>query len=210
MLVEPHRRSFWTDVPAPAVEPLYLERETDVCIVGAGIAGLTTGLELVRNGARVTILDGGPIGGGETGRTSAHLASAIDDRFSAITRRFGARSARLVAESHAAAIDWIERTIRELAIDCDFERVDGYLFAPPGTRQVRRAQRALDRELAAACEAGLDVRRVPGVPLPFDPGPALVFAAQAQFHPLKYLYGLAQAFVARGGQLHEGVHVRRV
>ena len=210
MLVESHRRSFWTDVPAPAVEPTYLERETDVCIVGAGIAGLTIGLELVKQGARVTILDDGEIGGGETGRTSAHLASAVDDRFTAIARRFGARGARLVAESHAAAIDWIERTIHEYAIDCDFERVNGYLFAPPGTRQVRRAQRALERELAAATDAGLAVRRVECVPLPFDPGPALVFADQAQFHPLKYLYGLARAFVARGGRLHERVHVRRI
>ena len=210
MLVESHRRSFWTDVPAPAVAPTHLERETDVCIVGAGIAGLTIGLELVKQGARVTILDDGAIGGGETGRTSAHLASAVDDRFTAIARRFGARGARLVAESHAAAIDWIERTIRELSIDCDFERVDGYLFPPPGTRQVRRAQRALERELAAASDAGLAVRRVEHVPLPFDPGPALVFAAQAQFHPLKYLYGLARAFVAQGGRLHEGIHVRRI
>lgn len=210
MLGDSPRRSLWTDVHAPPIVPTHLERETDVCIVGAGIAGLTIGFELVRQGVRVTILDDGRVGGGETGRTSAHLASAIDDRFTAIARRFGARGARLVAESHAAAIDWIERTIRELDIDCDFERVDGYLFPPPGTRQVRRAERALDRELRAASEAGLDVRRAAAVPLPFDPKPALVFANQAQFHPLKYLYGLARAFVARGGRLHEGVHVHRI
>src|SRR5262249_13581189 len=103
--------------------------ETHPCIVGGGMAGMTTALRLARDGIRVTVLDDGPIGGGETGRTSAHLTSAVDDRFYRLEDRFGEHGARMVAESHAAAIDWIENTVFELGIDCDFRRVDGYLFA---------------------------------------------------------------------------------
>jgi glycine/D-amino acid oxidase-like deaminating enzyme/nitrite reductase/ring-hydroxylating ferredoxin subunit len=181
------------------------ELETDVCIIGAGIAGLTIAYELVRQGARVSVLDDGPVGGGETGRTSAHLASAVDDRFHILESKFGEHGAHAVADSHAAAIDYIEDTASELGIDCDFKRVDGYLFANPDD-----SGRELDKELAAAKRAGLDVERVAAPPLPFDTGPALRFARQAQFHPLRYLRGLAEAIVELGGHIHTGVHVEAI
>lgn len=197
--------SVWIDAQVPRFdsEP---EPETDVCIVGAGIAGLTTAFELVRRGTRVMVLDDGPVGGGETGRTSAHLASAVDDHFHVLEGRFGEDGARQVAESHAAAIDYIEAVAGELAIDCDFRRVDGYLFAPPGTR----ADRMLDKELAAAQRAGLIVDRVASAPLPFETGPALRFGRQAEFHPLRYLRGLATAIADGGGHIHTGVRVTAI
>ncbi len=197
--------SIWHDLEIRRFNTLP-ELETDVCIVGAGIAGLTTAYELVRQGTRVTVLDDGPIGGGETGRTSAHLASAVDDHFYLLENNFGERAARLVARSHAAAIDYIENTVNELAIDCDFQRVDGYLYAPPG----KNADRELDKELTAARRAGLLVERVDRAPLPFDTGPALRFGRQAEFHPLRYLRALAEAVVEQGGHIHTGVHVEAI
>src|SRR5687767_3584306 len=71
--------------------------EAEVVIVGAGIAGLTTALELVRRGTRVLVLDDGPIGGGETGRTSAHLTSEIDDLYYELERKHGEHIAAVVA-----------------------------------------------------------------------------------------------------------------
>ncbi len=179
------------------------EHETDVCIIGAGISGLSIALELARSGARVTVLDDGPIGGGETGRTTAHLASAVDDRYYELERRFDERGARLVAESHAAAIDKIEATVREFAIDCEFRRVEGYLFAPPGDDL-----HELELELAAARRAGLQVERIESTPL--DLGPSLRFMNQAEIHPLRYLRGLAEAVIEAGGQIHTHVHVEAI
>lgn len=195
--------SLWHDTRLPTFDTRP-ELETDVCVVGAGIAGLTVAFELVRQGVRVSVIDDGPIGGGETGRTTAHLASAVDDRLYRLEERLGARGARQVAESHAAAIDWIEMAVHELAIDCDFERVDGYLFAPGDT------SRELDKELVAARRAGLAVERVDRAPLAIDTGPALRFARQAQFHPLRYLRGLAEAIVERGGHIHTHAHVAAI
>ena len=199
--------SIWTDADQERYDT-HPPHEVEAVVVGAGIAGLTTALNLARQGVRVAVLDDGPVGGGETGRTSAHLASAVDDRFYELESRFGDRGSQLVAESHAAAIDWIEATIQEYRIDCDFRRVDGYLFAPPGKGE--RALRDLDRELAAAQRAGLDVERVVHAPLPFDTGPALRFSNQAQFHPLRYLRGLAAAAVDAGATIHTGVHVESI
>lgn len=69
------------------------------------------------------LLDDGEIGGGQTGRTSAHLSSVIDDRFVELERVHGSDTARLAHESHAAAIDAIEAIAAREGIDCGFARV---------------------------------------------------------------------------------------
>ncbi|HSD89784.1 MAG TPA: FAD-dependent oxidoreductase [Kofleriaceae bacterium] len=177
----------------------------DVCVIGAGIAGLSVALSLVQEGFDVLVLDQGPIGGGQTARTSAHLASALDDHFYMLEKSFGRAGARLCAESHATAIDEIEQNTRTLAIDCQFRRVDGYLWAPAG-----EPRRKLRRELEAARRAGLLVDEVDRAPLPFDTGPCLRFAMQAEFHPLAYLRGIADAIERGGGTICTHAHVASV
>jgi glycine/D-amino acid oxidase-like deaminating enzyme/nitrite reductase/ring-hydroxylating ferredoxin subunit len=186
--------SFDAEIPADACP--------DVCVIGAGIAGLSVALTLVQDGFDVLVIDQGPIGGGQTARTSAHLSSALDDRFYLLEKRFGKDGARLAADSHASAIDAIETNARTFGIDCDFRRVDGYLFAPAG-----KSRKELGRERDAARRAGLVVDDVDRAPLPFDTGPCLRFGNQAQFHPLAYVRGLADAVIAGGGRIVNGVHV---
>src|ERR1044072_1175204 len=125
--------SIWMTMAAPPLRPPLVENtRVEVCIVGAGIAGMTTAYMLAREGKSVIVLDDGAIGGGETGRTTAHLSNALDDRYFELERLVGERGARLAAESHTAAIDRIEAIIAEEKIECGFERLDGYLFVPPG------------------------------------------------------------------------------
>jgi glycine/D-amino acid oxidase-like deaminating enzyme/nitrite reductase/ring-hydroxylating ferredoxin subunit len=173
-----------------------------VCIVGAGIAGLTTAYLTAREGRSVVVLDDGAIGSGETGRTTAHLTAALDDRYTTIERLHGKDAARLAAASHRSAIEEIERIVAAEKIACDFERVDGYLFSSP-----QRKVEEIDEELEAVRRAGLPASRVPRAPLDgFDTGPALRFPDQGQLHPLRYLEGLARAVAARGGRVHTGSH----
>jgi glycine/D-amino acid oxidase-like deaminating enzyme/nitrite reductase/ring-hydroxylating ferredoxin subunit len=118
----------------------------------------------------------------------------------------GEKGARLAAESHTAAIDRIESIVAKEKIDCDFERLDGYLFVPPG-----EATDVLDKELAAAHRAGLtEVQRIERAPLEhFDTGACLHFPRQAQFHPLKYLCALLQALEKRGGRMFNNTHAEK-
>jgi glycine/D-amino acid oxidase-like deaminating enzyme/nitrite reductase/ring-hydroxylating ferredoxin subunit len=185
--------------------PIVDDGVADVCVIGAGIAGLSVALALVHDGLDVLVLDQGPIGGGQTARTSAHLASAVDDDFHLLEKRFGREGASLVYQSHAAAIDWIQSNIERYGIDCEFRRVDAYLWTPPNGDPDFQS-----KELAACRRAGLLVDVVPRAPLPFDTGPCMRFGNQAEFHPLKYLRGIADAIVAGGGRIHTGVHVNGV
>ena len=107
----------------PSFSRLLTNEQAHVCIVGAGIAGLTTAYLLGRAGKSVIVLDDGPIVSGETERTTAHLVTALDDRYVDLERLHGEKGARLAAESHSAAISQIERIVCEEQKDCDFGRV---------------------------------------------------------------------------------------
>src|SRR5256714_3562247 len=196
--------SVWMATADPPLEKtLNQDTSTNVVIVGAGIAGLTTAYLLARSGKAVLVLDDGPIGGGMTARTTANLTCALDDRFYELERLFGEDGSRLAGQSHAAAIDEVERIVHQENIDCEFQRTDGYLFlSPSGTHE------SLNEELAAAHRADLtQVQRIDRVPVDFwDSGPCLHFPRQAQFHPLKYLTGLTQAIERDGGQVFTNTH----
>ncbi len=165
--------SVWmTTTKMPTFAALEEDLSCDVCIVGAGIVGLTAAYHLVRAGVDVIILDDGQVCGGETSRTTAHLSCVLDDRFQWLERVHGEKRVREGTASHMAAINRIESIVREENIACDFERVPGYLFLGK-----RESPEFLDRELEAAKRAGLtDGRRLARVPgLSWDSGPCLEF-----------------------------------
>src|SRR5437868_11239072 len=124
--------SYWeATAPRDQLNPLRENTSADTCIVGAGIAGLSIAYELTRSGQKVIVLDDGLIGRGMTSRTTAHLVNALDDRYYDLEKYFGADGAELAAQSHSAAIDQVEQIVTQEKIDCEFERLDGYLFEPP-------------------------------------------------------------------------------
>ena len=192
-------------LPLP-LSPLRENLTTQVCIVGAGIAGLTTAYLLALEGNSVVVINDGAVGNGMTGRTTAHLSNALDDGYCNLERYHGPEGAQLAAESHFAAIDRIERIVSDEKIQCDFERVDGFLFLPPGAPLA-----ILDREFEAAFRAGVRIERVARAPMEaFHSGPSLRYPKQGQFNPLAYLKGLQAAIVRRGGKVFTGTRVKRV
>jgi glycine/D-amino acid oxidase-like deaminating enzyme/nitrite reductase/ring-hydroxylating ferredoxin subunit len=201
-------RSFWISTAEPPVfERLQRDIDTDILVIGGGISGLTTAYCLLKSGHKVVLVEDGHIGSGETGRTTAHLSFALDDHYFEIEKLFGEEKARLAAESHKAAIRFIEKTAVDENIDCNFRFVDGYLFLGPGDKH-----ETLEKEYEASLKAGIETRllpKTPGLLLRGDES-CILFPYQAQFHPMKYIRGLASAVVAAGGQIYTGTRADEI
>jgi glycine/D-amino acid oxidase-like deaminating enzyme len=141
-----------------------------------------------------------------TARTTGHLASELDDYYHALIDVGGLDEAIQVRKAQEAAIDRIEEIIREETIDCDFRRLDGYLFLAPETDPS-----ILEREFAAAGQVGLSAEWADRAPIPGrSTGRCLRFPNQGCFHPLKYIGGVIRAIQAQGGRLHAETTVTEV
>ena len=197
-------RNLSSDLLAP---PLTAGARVDACIVGAGLAGMVAAYLLARDQRSVMVVDDGPIGGLQGGCEAAHLASVVERPYALLEARHGASGARLAAQSYAAAIDTLEWIVRREHIACDFERVDGYLFAAPGD-----APGAIECEYEAARMAGVEgVELVQRAPIEGAAwGPCVRYPGQAHFHPTRFLAGLARAITREGGRIHCGVRCRSI
>jgi len=187
----------WLSGRRPSVFPALSEdEEADVCIVGAGISGLTLAY-LLSATHRVIVLEKDFVGAGDTGRSTAHVTRVLDSDYGALAKRFGEKGAATAALAHGSAIDLIERIVTEESIACDFARVDGYVVGEPG------GDEKLERMREAAGRAGIDDVTVEDE-APFETrraAPCLRFPRQAQIDPWRYVNGLAEALKRRGGMI---------
>jgi len=200
-------RSLWMDIDvAPGTLKLTQDSECDTVVIGSGIAGLSTAYELSGQGQKTIVIDRGKIGRGMTSRTTAHLSANNDDTFKTMIERRGEKLARDFYTSQAASITRIETIQSSESIECDFRRVDGFLFPGPQTEQSE-----IEEEHKASETAGMPVQYARGVPLKgYENTRSLRYPNQATFHPTKYLQGLVRCIKQRGGQLFEDTAVMSV
>ena len=199
--------SYWiSDVKPLAFKKIDKDITTEVLVIGGGIAGLTTAYCLLQSGRKVALVEDGLIGSGETGRTTAHLTAALDDRYYEIEKTFGEEKARMAAESHLAAIDFIEQTIEKEHADCHFERVDGFLFLHPADKLEH-----LQQEFQATKKLGLNtgwLNETHGIT--GYTGPCIRFPRQGQFHIMRYLEMLAGAIQKMGGEIYTDSRAEKI
>ncbi|MDB5202942.1 MAG: FAD-dependent oxidoreductase [Ferruginibacter sp.] len=190
----------------------YQPRETqlsdmayDVIIVGGGITGLSTGLMLQKSGKQCLIAEAKSIGFGTSGGTTAHLNTAMDTPYNEIEKSFGAEAAALVRKAASDAISLIRSNISAHHIDCGFSEQQAYIYS-----QDDEQSQELEKIFEASLNAGCVVHYADKIPVPIDFKKAVVFEGQAQFHPSKYLFGLAKAFEEAGGVIFNDCRVTSV
>ncbi|WCT13253.1 FAD-dependent oxidoreductase [Mucilaginibacter jinjuensis] len=173
----------------------------DVLVIGAGITGLTAALLLQQSGKKVLIAEAYYVGFGTTGGTSAHINTFADTTFGEAESAFGEDGAKLFAEAIREGYDLIKTSQK----DCDFEVRPAYLYAE-NDEEVK----LLDEIYEGAVKVGVAVAYTDKVPTPVPFKKALLWPDQAQFHPLKYLNQLQDAFVAAGGIIKENTRVENI
>ncbi len=195
--------SLWfKDVTRPERAALEHDLNVDVAVLGAGIVGLTTALLLERQGARVAVLEGRRVAAGASGYNTAKLSSLHGLTYGKLVGSIGSDAARTYGAANEAGIARVFDLAGELGIDCDLRRKPNYTYT--------ESQSDLDRvreEAATALGLGLPASYIEDVDLPFPVAGAVRFHEQAEFHPVKYLEGLAAALE---GPLHEGTMATHV
>jgi len=192
--------SLWVETSAATgYPPLDSDVTVDVAVLGGGIAGLTTALLLARSGAGVAVVDAGRVGHGVSGYSTAKVTSLHSLTYADLVSSRGEDHAHVYGEANEAGLATIARLVRELAIECDFRRRPNFTYTESADEieEVRG-------EAEAATGLGLPASFVQGdIGLPWDVEGAVRFDDQAEFHPCKYLVGLAQAVRGAGGQIYE-------
>jgi glycine/D-amino acid oxidase-like deaminating enzyme/nitrite reductase/ring-hydroxylating ferredoxin subunit len=195
--------SLWfEDVTRSQREALERDVSVDVAVLGAGIVGLTTALLLKRNGARVAVLEGRRVAAGASGYNTAKLSSLHGLSYRKLVRTLGSELAGAYGEANEAGIARVFELAEELGIDCDLRRKPNYTYTDSESdlEQVRE-------EAGVAVGLGLPASFVEDVELPFAVAGAVRFEEQAEFHPVKYLEGLAAAL---DGSVYEGTMATNV
>jgi glycine/D-amino acid oxidase-like deaminating enzyme/nitrite reductase/ring-hydroxylating ferredoxin subunit len=170
----------------------------DVAVLGGGIAGIVTALQLKKSGMTVAVVEAGRVAKSVTGNTTAKITSLHALIYDHLISQFGEDKARLYAEAQQAAIERIASLVQEHGIDCDFRRTDAYTYA--------ELEKDLDRvkaEVEAATRLGLPASFVESTPLPLPVKGAVKFTGQAQFHPRKYLLALVEKIPGDGSYVFE-------
>lgn len=202
----PEPRSLWVDTaPAPDRAGADLPAEADAVVIGAGIAGLTTAYGLARAGRSVVVLEAAEVASGVSGHTTAKLSAQHALKYATLASRKGTAAATQYGRTQLAALEWVAATSAELGIECGFRRRDSFVYSTDASQLSK-----LEQEADAAAEAGLPADFVEHVDLPIDTVGAVRFVDQAQFHPRRWLLGLAEHIEALGGRIVERVRAHQL
>ncbi|MEO6722594.1 MAG: FAD-dependent oxidoreductase [Ferruginibacter sp.] len=177
-------------------------KEYDVVVIGAGITGVTTALLLQQAGKSVILVEAQNPGFGTTGGTTAHLNTFYDTPYFKIIKDFGEENAKLIAQGARSAIGLIKNNIETHHIECGFEEKDGYLFSLN-----EKQNKELADIVEAANQVGIEMDFTNTNPFPIPHLKIAKIPGQAQFDPMRYLYGMLQAFEAEGGALIQNCRV---
>lgn len=202
----PDPYSFWVaSAPRDPVPPLDADIETDVCVIGGGIAGLLAAYLIHEEGRRVALIDARELGRGVTGHTTAKITSSHGMIYSRIAGSFGAEGAAAYGAANEAGKELIRSIVERHGIDCDLETQDNYVYTerPEKVPHIRV-------EVDAARRAGLPASFVTSSPLPFPIEGALRVADQSQFHPRRFTNGLAGVLASDGVQFFESTRATKV
>lgn len=172
--------------------------KVDIAIVGGGLSGISCAWQLCKEGFRIAVLESGRIGMGATARTTAKVTSQHNLIYQRLLTQKGSEIAMEYAEANETAIKEMRSIANQLSISCDFQEQSAYVYTQQDKYRVQ-----IEQEVAAAEHLGIKASFQETIPLPLPIKASVRFDAQAQFHPRKYLLGLAAELRRRDVSIFE-------
>jgi len=174
--------SIWIEASMPRFPQLQENIKTDVLIIGGGITGLLCAQALQTAGVNCVVAEADRIGHGITKNTTAKITSQHGLCYSRLVSQFGHDAAGLYLQANEQAF----ARYRQLCagLDCDWKDTENFIYSTAD-------QKKLEEELDALKSLGYPAELIENLPLPFPTVGAVKFPHQAQFHPLKFLCGIA-------------------
>lgn len=188
--------SYWNaTAAAPAFPALEGEMSVDVAVVGGGLVGTITARLLKDEGLSVALVEAARVGRGVTGKSTAKITSQHNLIYTKLKSKFGADGARTYAEANEAGLRRILTLASEHRISADIEHKAAFTY----TRSEEHAGE-IEEEVSLAQSLGLPASFTGQTGLPFAVRAAMRWDGQAQFHPVKFVAGLAATIP--GGRCH--------
>jgi gamma-glutamylputrescine oxidase len=192
-----------TMVDAPQRAALAQDVDVDACVIGGGLAGLTTACELARRGWSVAVLEARRVAWNASGRNAGFVAPGFAERLEAIVERVGLRRAKELWALSTGGVDYVRATIRETEMP-GVDPVHGRLTVrrTDDEEAVLRLVAMLRVDFGVAAEAWPteQVREVLRTPLYYQ---AVHLPAAFHIHALNYALGLASAAERAGARIYE-------
>ena len=199
--------SYWIDSCPNTINSISLDKDlkTDVCIIGGGIFGLSTAYYLCKNNVNVVVLDKDNIGYKTSGHTTAKITSQHGLIYKYLKNSFGDNFAKNYLEANEEAITNIKNIIDNENIECNFEYQNSYVYTTDFSEVL-----PIQNEVDCINSLGFNAKYVTECSLPFKIKCAIEFPNQAQFHPRKYMIGLANAILKDNGKIYTNSKVYNV
>lgn len=188
-------KSVWQETDLPQFPQLDGDVRTDVLIIGGGIAGILTAYFLRQNGIKYMLVEKDRICGENTRNTTAKITVQHGLIYHKLLRRGGESAAKQYFKANTAAFDRYAELCR--TVQCDYEIKDNFVYSDDS--------RKLEKEMDALQKIGYRAEVCRELPLPIKTAGAVRFPGQAQFHPLKFLAGIAD-----GLNIYEHTFVREM
>lgn len=196
-------KSYWVETTKrPEFKKLDKDIEVDVCIIGAGITGISTAYMLLNQGLRICLMDKGEICSGVTENTTAKITSEHGLIYKYLLDTFGEDYARKYLNSNEEAIKGIKEIIEKEHIDCEFEKTENYIYTCKD-----EYINVIRDEVNTINELGMKAEYIENIDLPFKIKAGIKVSNQAKFHPLKYLYKLVEILKKNETQIYTNSRV---
>lgn len=192
-------KSIWEEELPKEVDRKPLKKETDILIIGAGMAGLSTAFFLKDSDQKIMIIDKGSVGEGVSSKTTGKLTYLQGSIYQKLCKIYGVETSKLYYQSQKEAIDIVRDNVKKYEIDCDLQRNTSYLFTEGESKD------KINKEEEALKKMDIPYSFAYELPLKFPCTYAICIKDSYVFHPLKYLKALSKICKEKGVIIQEGI-----